>query len=236
PGMPPGFWGFALGGGLMQIVATLATVALFGERNFAVGIAFTKTETVLVALFSLAVLGEAVTWPGFLAILIGVAGVILLSRPPGAALRLSFRNRATALGLLAGAGFGASAIGYRGAALALEGGEFFLRAALTLAVVTVAQSLAMVAWMLWRDPAELRRVFAKWRVTALVGLTGMLGSLGWFTAFTLQNAAYVRALGQVELVFSVLVTALVFRERLSGREAGGIAMIAASILMIVLLT
>ena len=31
-------------------------------------------------------------------------------------------------------------------------------------------------------------------MTGLVGLTGMLGSVGWFTAMTIQNAAYVRAL------------------------------------------
>jgi drug/metabolite transporter (DMT)-like permease len=234
PGMPARFWAFALSGGLMQVIATFATVALFAERNFAVGIAFTKTETVLVALFSLAVLGEAVSLAGFAAILIGVAGVILLSRPPGAAGGSPW-NRASALGLLAGAAFGASAIGYRGASLALEGGGFFLRAALTLAVVTASQTIGMALWLRLTEPGALGRVMASWRKTALVGITGMLGSLGWFTAFTLQNAAYVRALGQVELVFSVLVAWLVFRERSSGRELAGIALIALSIAAIVLL-
>ena len=218
PGMPARFWAFALSGGLMQVVATFATVALFAERNFAVGIAFTKTETVLVALFSLAVLGE----------------VILLSRPPGAAGGSPW-NRASALGLLAGAAFGASAIGYRGASLALEGGGFFLRAALTLAVVTASQTIGMALWLRLTEPGALGRVMASWRKTALVGITGMLGSLGWFTAFTLQNAAYVRALGQVELGFSVLAAWLVFRERSSGRELAGIALIALSIAAIVLL-
>lgn len=235
PGMPARFWGFALSGGVMQIIATFATVALFAERNFAVGIAFTKTETVLVALFSLVVLGEAVTGWGMAAILVGVAGVILLSRPAGATLRQGLFSRASALGLLAGAGFGASAIGYRGAALALEGGDFFLRAALTLAAVTTSQTLAMSLWLMLREPGQMARVLASWRRTGLVGVTGMLGSLGWFTAFTLQNAAYVRALGQVELVFSVLVTWAVFRERSSARELAGMALIAVSILMIVLL-
>jgi drug/metabolite transporter (DMT)-like permease len=115
------FWGFALGGGVFQIVGTMCTVALFGLRNFAVGLAFTKTETVQVAIFSALVLGEAVTGTGLLAILIGLVGVILLSLPPRE-IGGGLWNRATALGLLGGAAFGLSAIGYRGAALDLGDG------------------------------------------------------------------------------------------------------------------
>ena len=63
----------------------------------------------------------------------------------------------------------------------------------------------------------------------------MGGSLCWFIAFTLQNAAYVRAVGQVELVFSALVSWLVFRERAGGRELAGIGMLGLSILLLVLL-
>ncbi|WP_372604526.1 EamA/RhaT family transporter [Actibacterium sp.] len=235
PEMPPRFWLFAWGGGLGQIIATFATVALFAERNFAVGIAFTKTETVLVALFSAVVLGEAVSGAGFAAILVGVAGVIVLSQPPGAIRAAGLWNRATGLGLIAGAFFGASAIGYRGATLALGQGDFFLRAAVALSVVTASQTVALGLWLMWREPGELRRVLARWRVTALVGVTGMLGSLGWFTAFTLQNAAYVRALGQVELIFSILATMLIFRERISSREVGGMALLTLSIVAIILL-
>ncbi|NIO40179.1 MAG: EamA/RhaT family transporter, partial [Burkholderiales bacterium] len=54
-----------------------------------------------------------------------------------------------------------------------------------------------------------------WRPAALVGLSGGLASIGWFSAFTLQTAAYVRALGQIELVFTFIATILVFREKVS---------------------
>lgn len=235
PGMPAAFWAYALAGGIGQIGGTLCTVALFGLRNFAVGIAFTKTETVQVALFSAVVLGEAVTGPGFAAILLGLVGVILLSLP-AEGLRGGVLNRAMALGLLGGAAFGVSAIGYRGAALSLTEGHFFFRAALTLAAVTAMQTVIMAGLLAWREPGEIRRVLSAWRVTALVGLTGMLGSLGWFTAFTLQNAAYVRAVGQVELVFSMLAAWLAFGERITRREIGGILALMASIVMLVIVT
>ena len=137
--------------------------------------------------------------------------------------------------LAAGALFGLSAIGYRAATLALPAGDTLERAAVTLAAVTCFQTLAMLPWLRWRDPGEVTRVLARWRITALVGVTGMLGSLGWFVAFALQNAAYVRAVGQVELVFSALVSWLVFRERASGRELAGIGLLGVSIVLLVLL-
>ncbi|MCB1358493.1 MAG: DMT family transporter [Maritimibacter sp.] len=233
--LPPGrFWVAVAGGGLAQVLATMTTIALFSLRNFAAGIAFTKTETVLVALFSAVVLGEAVSGAGFAAILVGLGGVLLLSLPAGGA-TAGGGWRAPVLGLAAGALFGLSAIGYRAATLALPAGDTLERAAVTLAAVTCFQTLAMLPWLRWRDPGEVTRVLARWRITALVGVTGMLGSLGWFVAFALQNAAYVRAVGQVELVFSALVSWLVFRERASGRELAGIGLLGVSIVLLVLL-
>lgn len=234
PAMPGRFWGFAMLGGLTQIIATLATVALFSERAFAVGIAFTKTETLLVAGFSALVLGEAVSGMGLVAILIGLAGVLLLSVPAGGRLKDLF-NRASGLGLTAGAFFGLSAIGYRGATQALGSGGTLTRAALTLAAVTAMQTLAMALWLRLREPGEVGKVLGRWRVVALVGVTGMLGSLGWFVAFTLQNAAYVRAVGQGELIFSLLGGWLIFHERLRGREFAGISLLLVSIVGLILL-
>ena len=85
-----------------------------------------------------------------------------------------------------------------------------------------------------RDRAEIVAVLAAWRVAALVGLTSMIGSFLWFTAFTLQNAAYVKAVGQIELVLSVLASVLFFHEKISARELGGIALLLVSILVLVL--
>jgi hypothetical protein len=92
----------------------------------------------------------------------------------------------------------------------------------------------MAAWLGWREPGQLGKIFAAWRTTALVGLAGVLGSLGWFMAFTLQHAAYVKALGQVELIFTFLTSWLVFRETTSRRELSGIALVIASIIVLVL--
>jgi drug/metabolite transporter (DMT)-like permease len=172
---------------------------------------------------------------GIVAILIGLAGVLLLSRPPDGWRSGRIFNRATVLGLLAGAFFGLSAIGYRGATLAIANDDPLFRAVLALACVTAFQTVAMVLWLRWREPGEVGRVLRAWRATLPVGVTGVLGSLGWFTAFALQNAAYVRSVGQVELIFSILVSVFVFGERPKPREVAGMALLAASIALIVLI-
>ena len=232
PALTLGFWGFVLAGGIAQIVATDLTVRLFGMRNFAVGVAFTKTETVQVALFSALVLGETVSAGGWAAIAVGLAGVLMISRASERGARLF--GRVAVMGLAAGALFGIAAIGYRGATLALEPAPFFLRAAVALAAATVLQSVLMAGWLAWREPGEVGRVLSGWRRTALVGVTGMLGSLGWFAAFALMNAAYVRALGQVEIVFTLMASILLFRERLRPREGAGIALVILSLVALVL--
>lgn len=226
------FAGFVVIGALGQIVATFLTVALFSLRNFAVGIAFTKTETVQVAAFSALLLSETVSPAGWLAIAIGLAGVLTLSRTPEPGARRF--GRAALYGLLAGALFGLSAIGYRGATLALQPLPFLARAVVALAAATVLQSVVMGLWLCWREPGEVGRVARRWRQTLPVGVTGVLGSFGWFTAFSLQNAAYVRALGQVEIVFTLLASVLFFRERLALREGLGIALVVVSVVLIVL--
>lgn len=237
PGLSAGFWGYALAGGVSQILATMCVVALFQHRNFAVGITFKKTEVLLSALFGFLILGDRFTLATIVAMLIGLAGVLLLSDPPGGngAWHRRIFNRATALGIGAGVLFGISGNGYRGAALSLPEGDVFYRAIVTLACVTAFQTLAMAIWLVWRERGEIMRVLSAWRVAGLVGLTSMIGSICWFTAFTMQNAAYVNAVGQVELLFSLIIGAFVFGERISAREWQGLVLLTVSIVMLVLL-
>ena len=74
------FWCFASLGGLAQILATVCVVALFRSRNFAVGITFKKTEVIQSVLVGVLLLAEGVSLKGFGAILIGLVGVLLLSK------------------------------------------------------------------------------------------------------------------------------------------------------------
>lgn len=231
-------WGFVGVGGLAQIMATMLVVALFAERNFTVGITLKKTETMLTAIVGFLILGDALVIWGAVAIGVGLVGVILLSDPPERTGRETWMsrvfNRASAYGVGSGLLFAISATCYRGASLSLASGDFMIRAVFTLACVTVFQTMAMSIWLRWREPGEIMRVLRSWHVAALAGIAGVLGSLGWFMAFTLQNAAYVKALGQIELVFTFCASYFVFKERSTMRELLGIALIVGSIVVLVL--
>ncbi|QAX30381.1 DMT family transporter [Leisingera sp. NJS204] len=236
PVLPPAFWMFAAIGGTSQILATVCVVALFKQRNFAVGITFKKTEVIQTAIVGLAVLGDPVSLGGWAAILIGLAAVLVLSRAPDAtgAWWRHLTNRAAQLGLGSGVLFAFSAVSYRGASLQLGDLEPVFRAGVTLAAVVSLQTLFMTVWLGVRDRGELARVWAARRVAVWVGLTSMGGSFCWFWAFTLQNAAYVKAVGQVELLLSLLASVLFFKEKVTGRELAGMALLIVSILVLVL--
>ncbi len=230
---PGAFWAYVTIGGVAQMAATMCVVALFAHRNFAVGITLKKTEVILTAIAGLVVLGEAVSPAVSVAIGVGFVGVLLLSDPPqhGREMRWQARvfNAASGYGLASGILFGISAVCYRGAALSLDSGDAFLRAALSLAAATAIQTGLLGLWLAWREPGEIGRVLASWRLSGLVGVTSMAGSLAWFTAFALQTAAYVKALGQIELVFTFLFSVFWLRETSSAKEIAGIALIVGSL-------
>ncbi|MWD30037.1 EamA family transporter [Aquicoccus sp. SCR17] len=236
PEFTTAFWIYGAIGGLAQIFATICVVAIFRTRNFAVGITFKKTEVVQTALVGLVVLGEGVSAWGFVAIVIGLAGVLLLSETPGLTGHWLRRmaNRAAGLGLLSGFFFAISGVCYRGATLEIASDLPAFRAAVTLAAVVTFQALSLGLWLRLREPGQITRVWQARRRAGWIGVTSLAGSLCWFTAFTLQNAAYVNAVGQVELILSLFASVLVFHEKITAREGVGIALLGVSILGIVL--
>lgn len=236
PPLTIGFWGWAFVGGLGQIFATILVVLTFRERNFAVGITFKKTEVIQTAVLGFVVLGEAISLGGWAAIGLGLMGVLLLSQTPGSvgALWQRIGSRAVVLGLGSGFFFAISGVGYRAATLELASEDPLLRAGVSLVCVTAMQAVGLAVWLHWREPGQLQAVWGARRTAIWLGLTSMAGTLGWFTAFTLQTAAYVYALGQVELIFSLAASVLFFRETVTRREILGIGFLTLSIVALVL--
>ena len=231
----PDFLGLLVVGGLAQVLATGFMIHLFSFRNFAVGTAFTKTEALQTALIGLVILGETLSLPALAAIMAGLVGILLISLPAGPdGARFRFDQRIV-YGLLSGGLFGLSAVCFRGASLSLGDGPAIVRASVTLACVLVFQSVAIAAFLKLREPGELSRVSGAWKITGLVGLVGMAASLCWFTAMAMVNAALVRAVGQVEIIFTITTSYFFFKETISAREFAGLAVLTASIVALILL-
>ncbi len=229
PLMTPSFALYASVGALGQIVGTVALVRAFELRSFGVATAYSKTEVLQTALAGMLILGDAFTPAMLVGILISFAGVLLLSERGGLRALLVL-DRGAVLGLISGLGFAFAAIGYRGGSLALESGSVVMRAALTLCLALSVQTLVMGAYIAWRG--ELRAVLRRYRAGLLVGFVGMAASVGWFTAMAMENAARVRAVGQVELIFAVVTSLWLFRERVSRREIAGVGLIIAGVVIL----
>lgn len=226
-------------GGLSQIGAQFLLVYLFSFRNFAVGTAYSRTEPAQAALFGLIFLGELASPGAFAAIAITVIGVMLISV---AHVPMSWRNlgasvvsRTALIGLASGTLFGIAAVAYRAASLSLGGPTFMMQAASTLLSTITFQTVIMLVWMLWKDRSELARIRQAWKPSLFVGFVGASASLGWFAAMTLQQAAVVKALAQVEMIFTFASTVFFFREKINATEIAGCALIVAGILLLVLI-
>jgi len=237
PALNSAFFLWAVVGGVGQIAATFLLVHLFSFRNFAVGTAYSRTEPAQAALFALIFLGERVTPGTVLAIGVSVFGVMLISV---AHMALGWRNLLTSvfsrnalIGLASGTCFGISAVAYRAASLALGGPNFMMQAAVTLAFVIVFQTILMLGWMLWKDHAEIGRIKRAWRPALFTGLVGASASFGWFMAMTLQQAAIVKSLAQVEMLFTFASSVFFFKERINRFEVAGCCMIVAGILILI---
>ena len=233
------FFAYSLLGGTTQIGATFLLVRLFSLRNFAVGTAYSKTEPIQAAVFGFVLLNESLSPEAVLAIVVSTLGVFTLSIArsefSAAHLTQAVIGRPALIGLGSGALFGISAVAYRSASLSLGEEGFLIPAAFTLAWVTVYQTVAMVLYLAWREPGQLTRVLQNWRPSLWVGLAGIAGSIGWFTAMTIKNAAYVRALGQIELLFTFLVSVFYFREKVNRLEIAGISAIVFGIIHLLIL-
>ena len=238
PTMNPEFLLYALLGGICQIVFTIFLLWLFSFHNFAVGTTFSKLEVIMVAVFGLLLLGDRLTPAVVIAIAMSALGLVILSAGQ-AKLRIDSLIKGlwrlpTLIGIACAAWLGMSVVMFRAATLSLDVHSFLMAASFTLLIVLILQTAIMGILIGVREPQQLSKIFRYWRPAAWVGISGGLASIGWFSAFTLQNATYVRALGQVELIFTFVVTLLVFREKVSLAETGGILLIGASIILLLL--
>ena len=231
------FFVLAAIGGLAQIVATSLLIYAFTLRNFAVGTAYSKTETVQTALFGTLLLAEPLKFWAWIGIAISLFGVWVLSlRGDGKGLRqilFGWTQKSALVGIGAGAGFAIAAVSIRAASLSLPEGDFIVRAIMTLAVMNALQVAMLGVWLAVRERDQLVRVVATWRSSAVVGVLSVLGSACWALAMTLENAAHVRALGQIELVFTFVASRYLLKEHpVWGEIVGSVLVVAGVVLLL----
>jgi len=239
PALNARFFQYCLAGSIAQILFTVVLLWMFSFKSFAAGTTFSKLEVVVVAILGAIFLGDGLSAVAILSIIICTLGVIALTAGQSGikltSVSNSLFNKVTLAGLLCAFFLGASVVFFRGAALALDSNDVLIVAAVTLAVALCMQTILMGIWIALREPGQWKKLLQQWRWATVIGAAGAITSVAWFTAFTLQNASYVRALGSIELLFTYLFSTRIFREKVPATEVAGMGLIVAGILILLLL-
>lgn len=215
-----------------QIIGTACLVAAFKYRNFAVSSSLSKTEAIQIAVIGALLFSSPLSMLGWVSVLISAVGVFFLSK-------VKFRlkdivdNPGAAYGLGAGLGLAFATLLIREASLSLST-NLFLSAAITLVFMITVQSIISIVYIWFEDKKQFSLMLTHWRLALFVGVTSVLGSIGWFTGASLQLAAYVKALGQVEFFITLILTYRVFKEKISLGEYIGMVLIVISVLVLLL--
>lgn len=240
PSIHAGFWWKIAVGGTGQIVATVLLIRAFDASTFAIGTVFSKTEIIQVSLFSTVFLGERLSALGYAATGVCLGGIALLAtkgsfdglRGTDGGGRIW--NGAAGIGLASGAFFGVAAVGIRAASKDLVGASAPAKALVALAVMNTMQTVIHGTYLVWREPGQARLALVHWRSSSVVGVLSVCGSACWALAFVLQNAARVRTFGQVELLFTFLVSHFWFKARHVRSEYLASALITAGVVGVLL--
>ena len=222
---------YCLIGGISQIIATFLLLKIFMTNNFSVATAYSKTEPIQAAFFGFILLSDPISFIGFIGILIGLIGIMITSIKK-VNLSINFFNLSVFYGLLSGSLFGLAAVLFRGASHSLFSIDYILTSSFTLLIAIGIQTLILTIYILIKDIKQFYLLYLNWKDSLIVGFFGAFASICWFYAMSVQNVAYVRALGQIELIFTILASIFYFKEKIIKTEILGILITLTGILII----
>lgn len=230
------FLTYALIACVTQIIGTVFLVAAFRYKNFAVATSLAKTEAIQVAIVGALLFAAPLSFMGWFSVIVGVIGVFLVSK-----VSFNFRNimagsdavLGLSFGLAAGLGLAITTLLIRESSIALNT-DLMVSAAVTLVFMITVQTFISITYVYIQDKSQIGLMLKHWRLCLFVGVTSVLGSIGWFTGASFQTAAYVKALGQVEFFITLALTYRLFKEKITMIEYFGMFLIILSVVILLL--
>ena len=227
-------------GSIFQVLFTYVLMKVFAHKNFATGIAFSKTEVILIAFLEIIILSVTFSTSIMLGIILGVISVLLLSYAKKADSILktfkllinSILSVGTLVGLLSGLLLAASVVTFRMSIISVEA-PLLDKSLFISFIAIVFQTILVGLYLVINKRDQFLAVIKYWKPSLPAGLCGTGATFGWFVAFGLTTAAEVRAVGQIELIFSILISVIFFKEKIKITELTGIILLGLSILIII---
>lgn len=228
PDFSPLFWLYTCGAAFFQILATGLMVMLFKQNNYAVGAGLAKSEAIIAAVLGVVFFSTQLSSMGWLGVMLGGLAVFILSHAKGSK---SFSLWTLLLGLGSGLAFALTSLWIREASLLLSL-PFPHRAAWVLVWVLMLQASLLFFVLKWRDPASIKGLKQHSKMTLIISVTSCLGSIGWFSAMSLQSVAYVKTLGQIEVFFTMLISTFWLKQAVNKKHIGGLIFIAIAAILV----
>ena len=226
-------WFFLIAASICQILFTIVLIKLFTLRSFAIGVAFSKTEVIQTTLLEIIIVGFILTSQVLLAIIIGFIGMLFMSKQKligNVGYNKLFFKQVT-LGVSCGIFLGLSSVLYK---IALDSvtSDLIYKKVLILSFLALAfQSAIFGIYILVTEGTQnALKLMLIWKRGLPVGFFACAATFCWFYAFSLVDATLVRAVGQLEIVFSVMISFIFYKERITGFELIGMSLITISIL------
>ena len=226
-------WFFLIAASICQILFTIILIKLFTLRSFAIGVAFSKTEVIQTTLLEIIIVGFILTSQVLSAIIIGFIGMLFMSKQKligNVGYNKLFFKQVT-LGVSCGIFLGLSSVLYK-VALDSVTSDLIYKKVLVLSFLALAfQSAIFGIYILVTEGTQnALKLMLIWKRGLPVGFFACAATFCWFYAFSLVDATLVRAVGQLEIVFSVLISFIFYKERITGFELIGMSLITISIL------
>lgn len=222
------FIGFVVAAATMQILATALMVKLFQLKSFAIGAGLAKSEAIAAAILGVIFFGTELSPIGWCGVAIGAIAVFLLSSHQG----FKVSPATVIIGLLCGTAFALTSLWVREASLCLDL-PFQHRAAWVLLLVISLQTLILLGYLRFTDWSTLQALMQRPKLTLLTSTTSCLGSIGWFSAMSLQAVPYVKTLGQIEVFFTLAIALLWLKQKVKIKEYLALLFIAIAALMVI---
>ena len=219
---------------VLQISFTLLFLYLLKFTNFLVGTALSKTEVIQIAFFEFIILKDYLNFYALLGIMISTIGVIIFSTKDLKNIINGFFSKSTVVGLLCGTLLALSVVFYRGSMEFLEfTNKNFDRALLTLFAATIIQTSLITFYLLLFEISEFKKIKSNIKLSSLAGFFGFSATISWFYSFSLVQAALVRAVGQIELLFSYISSRFMFKEKIRYIEIFGIIIFIFGLILVI---
>lgn len=219
--LPTLFVLYAVAAALMQIVATSLMVKVFTFNNYAIGAGLAKSEAIFAAILGVMFFASSLTPLGWLGVLVGAVAVFLLS---GLNSLRDLDGRTLIYGAGSGLSFALTSLWVREASLSL-GLPFPYGAAWVLLLVLTIQTVTLLVYLALKSPETLQKMRLQPKLVLITSIASCVGSLGWFTAMSLQTVPLVKTLGQIEVLFTLLISVFWLKEKLKPQDLWGLALI-----------